>query len=192
MTVSERKNTQRRQLDDISDTGIRIIPATAKKAEVEKVQNKGGHISGVLLCFVPCFVLHRSRIIQHFVEKCNIILQFHPIICDIHNIFLLYGSTIIWVSSVSYPGTWRSMDKELPLSGGLCSPNKGRFASVQGGSGVPTPTRLTMGTNEPTGKIWATGRILRSAHSKVLCGHSVQYLIPGLYFSPITPALSKS
>ena len=43
------------------------------------------------------------------------------------------------------PAYWRSADKELPLSGGLCSPNKGRFAPVKGGSGVSNPSKIDQG-----------------------------------------------
>ena len=45
---------------------------------------------------------------------------------------------------------------------GAAAPQYRRFAPVKGGSGVPTPARLTRGTNEPKGEIWATGRILLS------------------------------
>jgi len=43
---------------------------------------------------------------------------------------------------------------------GVAAPQHWRSASVKGGFGVATPTRLTRGANEPEGEIWATGRIL--------------------------------
>ena len=66
------------------------------------------------------------------------------------------------------PAYWRSADKELPLSGGLCSPNKGRFAPVKGGSGVPPPASSGPGGQMSKGEIWATGRILLSDKRTVL------------------------
>ena len=81
------------------------------------------------------------------------------------------------MKALQIPAYWRNMDKELPLSGGLSSSNKGRFAPVKGGSGVPTPARLTRGTNEPTGEIWATGRILLSKTDGFLSSISLSILV---------------
>ena len=47
---------------------------------------------------------------------------------------------------------------------GAAAPHYRRFAPVRGGSGVATPARLTRGTNEPKGEIWATGRYLLVYH----------------------------
>ena len=51
-------------------------------------------------------------------------------------------------------------EDELMKFFGAATPHYRRSAPVRGGSGVATPARLTRGTNEPKGEIWATGRIL--------------------------------
>ena len=53
----------------------------------------------------------------------------------------------------------RAMSKLMKFCG-ASAPGPVRKHRLKGGSGVPTPARLTRGANEPKGEIWATGRIL--------------------------------
>ena len=65
---------------------------------------------------------------------------------------------------IKKPGEFAKMQSpgegDLMKFFGAAAPQYRRFVPVKGGSGVPTPARLTRGTNEPKGEIWATGRIL--------------------------------